>query len=176
MKECPIFFEFQRGEGTNAFESGSGGYGYNMAYIGSQLSFVEDPIQAVRKGALDSRLGNPARTIMFADSAIPQRNGIVEYSFIEPPRAVSKAFPQGRQGDDAISSTPTIHFRHYGRANVLWADGHVTSERFAWAPEVNVYFAINARWMVGWFGPDTNILFDSGPKEAYGAQQAPSSL
>ena len=60
---------------------------------------------------------------------------------MEPPRPVSVDFPRGKDGDDAISSTPTIHFRHYGRANVLWTDGHVTSEKWEWAPETNVYFA-----------------------------------
>ena len=167
VKACPVFFEFSRDEDKNAFEAGSGGYGYNMAYIGSTLSQTDDPIRAVRKGALDVQIVSPAKTIMFADAAIPQRDGIVEYSFVEPPRAVSSDFPHGQEGDEAISSTPTMHFRHYGRANVLWVDGHVTSEKWEWAPETNVYFAYNAQWSVGWFGAKTNILFDTGSKNAY---------
>ena len=35
VKECPVFTEFKRrAELDAAFESGTGGYGYNMAYIG----------------------------------------------------------------------------------------------------------------------------------------------
>ena len=63
-----------------------------------------------------------------------------------------------------------MHFRHYGRANVLWADGHVTSERWEWAPETNVYGGKNGAWAVGWFGPENNYYFDSGDKSGYGSQ------
>jgi prepilin-type processing-associated H-X9-DG protein len=103
---------------------------------------------------------------MFADAAIPQNGYIVEYSFIEPPRPVSADHPHGEPGADNFAS-PTIHFRHYGRANVLWADGHITSEKWEWAPEENIYGARNARWSVGWFGPQNNVLFDIAPKDQY---------
>jgi len=161
VKECPEFFEFQRrGEVLNAFESGAGGYGYNMAYIGSVLFQTDDLVAAVRRGVQDSRILRPADTIMFADAAIPQDGYLVEYSFVEPPLEVSAEHPRGRPG--AVRLSPTMHFRHYGRANVLWADGHITSERWEWAPEENVYGGSNYRYGVGWFGPASNYYFDSG--------------
>ncbi len=158
VRECPIFFEFTEHDPmANTFEAGAGGYGYNMAYVGSMLSVVEDPVRAVRMGMRDSRIAEPSRTIMFADAAMPQRGRIVEYSFIEPPLPVSYKHPRGHE--EGLNS-PTIHFRHYGRANVLWCDGHITNERLEWAPDTNIYGASNTRWNVGWFGPEDNTLFD----------------
>jgi prepilin-type N-terminal cleavage/methylation domain-containing protein/prepilin-type processing-associated H-X9-DG protein len=159
VKLCPVFFEARgHGAGQNTFEAGTGGYGYNMAYVGSQLSLVEDPVLAMRKGMKDVRIQNPGQTVMFADAAMPQQGYIVEYSFIEPPKAVSHSHPRGAPGDFFMS--PSIHFRHYGRANVIWCDGHISSERWEWAPRENVYGAINANWNVGWFGPKNNRYFD----------------
>ena len=167
VKMCPEFFEYTQKQGQ-AFEAGTGGYGYNMAYIGSNLARSDDLIAAARSGVLDVQIANPAATIMFADAAIAMPGTIVEYSFVEPPRFVSKEHPHGQPGaGDEFFLSPTIHFRHYGRANVCWADGHITSERWEWAPERNVYQAKNSRWAVGWFGPKTNYYFDTAPKEVY---------
>lgn len=166
VKTCPEFFEYtEHGGALNVFEAGTGGYGYNMAYLGSRLALTDDLVAAARGGFLDSRVQHPAETIMFADAAIPQNGYIIEYSFLEPPYFVSKDMPQGNEAWDFLS--PTMHFRHFGRANVLWADGHVTSEKWGWAPETNIYGAKNSRWAVGWFGPQDNRLFDHGTKSGY---------
>jgi prepilin-type processing-associated H-X9-DG protein len=166
IKECPEFFEFRKhGEVANAFEAGTGGYGYNMAYVGSMMSIEEDPVAACRSGMKDVRIAEPAQTIMFADAAIPQEGYIAEYSFVEPPKPVSYDHPRGVPGDSFLS--PSLHFRHYGRVNVVWCDGHVTSERWEWAPEENAYGAQNSRWMVGWFGPRNNYYFDNVFKDNY---------
>lgn len=164
VKECPVFFEY-RSDGIvdNAFESGTGGYGYNMAYVGSLLSLVDDPVQAVRSGILDVRIADPANTIMFAEAAMPQADHIIEYSFLEPPFPVSAEHPHGDE-DAGYMLSPSMHFRHYGRINVLWCDGHVTSEDFGWTNETNAYGGRNSAWGVGWFGPRSNYFFDSGAK------------
>ncbi len=159
VKECPVFFEYRtHAENPNAFEAGTGGYGYNMAYVGSMLSIEKDPVKACRKGMLDVRIKDPANTIMFADAALPQENHLIEYSFVEPPKTVSYKYPHGEPGDYFMS--PSLHFRHYNRVNVIWCDGHISSERWGWAPEENAYGAKNAQWRVGWFGPENNKYFD----------------
>lgn len=165
VKECPVFFEF-RSDGIvdNAFEAGTGGYGYNMIYVGSQLSLVDDPVRAARSGMLDVRIAEPASTIMFAESAMPQDGHLVEYSFIEPPFPVDPEHPHGDE-NAGYTLSPSMHFRHYGRVNVLWCDGHVTSENFGWTVPTNAYGGNNAQWGVGWFGPRSNYYFDSGPKD-----------
>ena len=167
VQACPEFFEFQRrGEVSNAFESGTGGYGYNMAYVGSTQAHTSDLIAAVRDGILDSRIQRPGNTILFADAALPQAGYLIEYGFVEPPHPVSVDHPQGDPHAGWMLA-PSIHFRHHGRANVLWADGHITSERWEWAPATNVFGGNNRLWGVGWFGGEDNRLFDSGDKTGY---------
>lgn len=167
IAECPEFFELKRrGEVDNAFESGTGGYGYNMAYIGSTLYQTDDVIRASRTTTRDVNIADPSQVVMFADAAMPQQGYIVEYGFLEPPRFVSKEYPHGQPGDDLYAS-PSLHFRHHGRVNVCWADGHISSEKWAWAPEYNIYGAYNARWPVGWFGSDDNRYFDVLPSDTY---------
>lgn len=165
IKECPVFFEFRgREDVLNAFESGTGGYGYNAAYIGG-TTYAEDFPDSLRKGTLDARVRLPSETIMFVDAAIPQDGYIVEYGFAEPPFFATAEHPHGNATWGYAS--PSIHFRHHGRANVLWADGHVSSEKFGWTTHANIYNGKNAAWGIGWFGPQTNYYFDSQDKAAY---------
>ena len=57
-------------------------------------------------------------------------------------------------------SWPSIHFRHREKANIVWADGHVSSHKsngFTLA----IYDGIDAASVnLGWFGPIDNSLFD----------------
>ncbi|HOV72355.1 MAG TPA: prepilin-type N-terminal cleavage/methylation domain-containing protein [Candidatus Hydrogenedentes bacterium] len=158
VKECPVFTEFRRkGEVPNAFESGTGGYGYNAAYIGG-TAYANPYPASMTETTLDVRVSNPAEVVMFADAAMPQEGHIVEYSFIEPPLYVDPGHPHGDK--DGEFANPSIHFRHYGRANVLWCDGHITSERIDWTVDYNIYGGNNRQWGVGWFGPKDNTYFD----------------
>ncbi len=161
VKACPVFFEYQeRKNDNNAFESGTGGYGYNGAYIGGTAYMNEFP-ESIRRTTRDVNVRDASNTIMFADAALPQDRYLIEYGFVEPPYFPT---PDQPHGDTTFGlSAPSIHFRHYGRANVLWADGHVTSERFDWAPDENIYGGKNHTWNVGWFGPQSNDLFDTAP-------------
>jgi prepilin-type processing-associated H-X9-DG protein/prepilin-type N-terminal cleavage/methylation domain-containing protein len=165
VKECPAFTEFLRtSEAPNAFESGTGGYGYNMAYIGSTMYARRWP-DAVERTTMDSRVARPSETIMFADAAMPQKGYIAEYGFLEPPYFVTQEFPNGQK--EWGLSAPSIHFRHNGRANVVWCDGHITSEKWGWAPVTNLYDGNNRLHAVGWFGPENNYYFDCGDKTGY---------
>ena len=165
VKECPVFTEFREGSDVpNAFESGTGGYGYNASYIGGTANLNQYP-QSYRATALDSRVQRPGETIMFTDAALPQDGYLIEYGFAEAPHFATPDAPHGEAAWGFAS--PSIHFRHYGRANVLWCDGHVTSERFTWTPEQNIYGAKNARWSIGWFGPKNNYYFDTSDKTSF---------
>lgn len=165
VKTCPIFVEFKDNEHAgNAFESGTGGYGYNAVYIGG-TPYSNDFPQSNRIATLNTRVHNPAYTIMFADTALPQKGYIIEYGFVSSPYFPTPDHPKGNKAWGLMA--PSIHFRHYGRANVLWADGHVTSEKFEWAPEENVYKGNNLRYGVGWFGPKNNSLFDISRRSSY---------
>lgn len=165
VKECPVFTELKRlGDVSDAFESGSGGYGYNMAYIGG-TSYMNDWLESPKHPTKDVRVFSPSETVMFADAAMPQPGHIVEYSFLEAPHFPTPEAPHGNP--DWGFASPSMHFRHNGRANVVWCDGHVTSEKWEWAPKKNIYGGINAQWAVGWFGPENNRHFDCLDKSFY---------
>ena len=73
---------------------------------------------------------------------------LIEYSFAEP--------PTNQWGQNS----PSIHFRHRGRANIAWADGHVTAELMTWTYDTpNGYGANNRAMKLGWFGPTDNSMF-----------------
>ena len=157
VKGCPAFFE--HAEGGEAFESGAGGYGYNSYYLGGMAYAYEWP-RSANETTRDVRVARPSETIMFADAAFAMREKVIEYSFLEPPFSPNPEHPRGNPEWDL---SPSIHFRHNRRANVVWADGHITSEVYAWGPERNPSWAgdgNNLRAGIGWFGPRDNRLFD----------------
>ncbi len=140
VRRCPGFQPEAAG-----FESSCGGYGYNALGVGSEACLPEGGGTTV--GMRPPAIAHPAETVMFADAAFLQGAGkkakLIEYSFAEPPRFANGGTPW-----------PSIHFRHRGRANVAWCDGHVSSE----TPERTG--ARSAGPVLGWFGPDDNRLFD----------------
>ncbi len=166
VKECPEFSEFRRkGEIANAFESGAGGYGYNAAYIGG-ASYAFEYDKAPLHTTLNTAVRKPSETIMFADAAMALPDGgIIEYSFVEPPNFPTPQKPTGNP--DWGYASPSLHFRHNGRVNVIWCDGHATSEKISWTVDQNIYGGNNRSAALGWFGPKNNYYFDCGPKEAY---------
>jgi prepilin-type N-terminal cleavage/methylation domain-containing protein/prepilin-type processing-associated H-X9-DG protein len=175
VKECPEFFEFlDRDQAANAYESGAGGYGYNAAYIGGTYHMHPWP-ECLRRTVKDSQIAVPSQTIMFTDAAIAQEGYVIEDGLLMPPYYAS---PQNPTGDPnhpswpAFPLTPNMHFRHNMRVNVMWADGHATSEPWGWVhAETNIFGGSNVRWGLGWFGPKDNRHFYSGSKGDFG--QAP---
>jgi prepilin-type processing-associated H-X9-DG protein len=141
VRRCPGF----RPEAAG-FEAACGGYGYNALGVGSEACLPGD----YDKNAVGMRataIVHPAATVMFADAAFWDGSGkkarLIEYSFAEPPQWAGGGTPD-----------PTIHFRHRGRANVAWVDGHVSAEKRERTD------GRSAAQALGWFGPDDNELFD----------------
>lgn len=145
IKQCPEFKPDSAG-----FEAGCGGYGYNACGVGSQ-SYLRGANKGAQRGMAPGAIQNAAQTIMFADAAFAGSAGLIEYSFAEPVRHISDSAPPR----ETSSAVPSIHFRHGGYANVVWADGHVSSE-----PYSRLGSGISAENAIGWFGPDNNSLFD----------------
>jgi prepilin-type N-terminal cleavage/methylation domain-containing protein/prepilin-type processing-associated H-X9-DG protein len=162
VKECPARVNFVKSDDWNAtFEQGCGGYGYNMAYIGSRLwdAAVTGPLalqQAYARTTSVHEIANPGGTLMFADAAMANGgDALIEYSFAEPPFAILS----GQVMTD-FRMSPSIHFRHGGHATVGWADGHVGSEPMAGVDTTNAYGVQSAGLRLGWFEPADNSLFD----------------
>ena len=152
IKQCPAF-NFANGSG---FEQGNGGYGYNANYIGSStgtlgsLSFATDAEFDRNVSNIPARaaqIKRPSAKIAFTDAAIAGPL-LIEYSFVSAPL-----------DSDGNTTSPSIHFRHRRQANIAWADGHVTLERFEWTYPTNVYGVKNQPLLLGFFGPRDNTLF-----------------
>lgn len=160
-KRCPQYVEFRH----NApwawdFEDGCGGYGYNMTYLGSRVWSGGPFGQACKSSTKSAQLSWPSEVLMFADAAMAKLDAgapyYLEYSFAEPP------FFIGLDGEPMTTwfASPSIHFRHMGRANVAWADGHVDSQTMLPSDLVNAYGVTSSEMMLGWFDSLTNRPFD----------------
>lgn len=160
VKECPGKVRFVK-DSDISFEKGCGGYGYNMAYIGSRLwqsgiNSIAAWKQAYARTTCVTEVGRPSEVLMFADTAFYQQDKyLIEYSFAEPPFYVYKGKPM-----TSFYMSPSIHFRHSDRANVGWVDSHVSSKQMAPFEEENIYGVKSSNMMLGWFEPIDNTPFD----------------
>ena len=154
VKDCPSFTDALTDGAANAFESGTGGYGYNHAYIGGRQDlFGNGSALSTSQTARADQVTQPSATLMFHDAAfIPSPNppGVIEYSFTEPPfRQTSPGAPS------TTRSLPSAHFRHDQTLNVGWIDGHVDRQDIE---ELGPTAAFR-NFSLGWFDPD-NTRYD----------------
>jgi prepilin-type N-terminal cleavage/methylation domain-containing protein len=138
---CPEFKEHLTG--SSSWEDGSGGYGYNAIYIGGLPGDWTTPNRP-------ANVNNPARTIMFATTALAKARGIQEYASADPPREVYASWRLGPL------MQPSVHFRFNGRALIAWCDGHITEERSQGKAERNIYGGNNKEANIGFCGPTEN--------------------
>ena len=160
VKECPGMRSFIKDGAKNAFEAGCGGFGYNFEGVGSRMyKWSPDwsiPYDNPAKYSMRSvEISRADTKVMFADTGYEVDGGIIEYSFCQPPKYVLNLY--GAAEEKANSKPkPTIHFRHFGSANVAWCDGHVSDEKLSF-PESQMKVGDEAK--IGWFGPADNSLF-----------------
>jgi prepilin-type processing-associated H-X9-DG protein len=165
IKECPTRADFTKEQtGDINFELGCGGYGYNMAYLGCRLWSKGITTFAAMKEAYGrttnmTEVRRPGATLMFSDTAFYQSYAgcryLIEYSFAEPPFYVSNGMV-----NEGVFNQPSIHFRHQGRTNVGWVDGHIEPRRMADMEGKAGYDAASAGVNIGWFEPVDNTPFD----------------
>lgn len=148
---CPLLTQVTGGD--QSFEEGSGGYGYNSSYIGGRPGIGRGHYDAngVVVAERPINVTHPARTIMFATTALARADGVQEYPFCEPP------FWDFGDGPSGVRPSPSLHFRARGRALVAWCDGHVSAERKEDRPAgSNPYRGEAGAHHLGWLGPDEN--------------------
>ena len=162
VKECPERVRFVKSDSWDAsFEKGCGGYGYNMSYIGSRLwqdgLDSTDAFRAAYAGTTRAtEVARASETVMFADAAMSKDGeSYIEYSFAEPPYAV-----YGGKVMTGFYMSPSIHFRHRGRANVGWVAGNVEARQMAELEGASAYGVDSAAMKLGWFEPVDNTPFD----------------
>jgi len=128
---CPEMYQILRGSGRENENHGFG-FGYNKN-VGSLSMFPTDKQNGNENGkGIDiSKLNNPKSVILFADTATrlgPDGTQAPDgewamYPFAEPSNYYFEGHPAWG------SNIPSIHFRHGGKANATWADGHVSLEK-----------------------------------------------
>jgi prepilin-type N-terminal cleavage/methylation domain-containing protein/prepilin-type processing-associated H-X9-DG protein len=170
VKACPSFEPAQESAGMigGAFESGCGGYGMNYFSVGGRCWDV-GTWNGYEKHTRRGEFKKPSLTVAFSDCAIAQlydgQQQVFEYSFMEPRYFLGWMQPYD-QGNAWIGDpTPTIHFRHLGKTNILWLDQHVDGKFMAETTTTNAYGGDNQLWNIGWFDPveESNCaeLFDT---------------
>ena len=164
VKQCPQKVQFVKGNPSDwDFEDGCGGYGYNMTYLGSRIwSEGFATATAYQTSTKDFQVNKPTQTLMFADTALERLDAetpyYIEYSFTEPRYFIHN----GQEQPNWPDPSPSIHFRHIGRANTGWTDGHVDNRKMALYQSQNtIYGNIDFLSMeLGWFEPLDNTMFD----------------
>jgi prepilin-type processing-associated H-X9-DG protein/prepilin-type N-terminal cleavage/methylation domain-containing protein len=122
VASCPSFREQ---DFVHTVAGASAGYAYNYYYVGGN-NFAVKPDWSNWPGppAKDADISDPSKTILFADSAagIPydKPTQLRENWLLDPPSTNYRPpEPYVRQ--------PIVDFRHNGKANVLFCDGHIVS-------------------------------------------------
>lgn len=154
IRRCPGFTFFERG--AAAFEQSCGGYGYNQAYLGRVLRAKNKTSFSVVSdltGVLLEQVRTPAQTLAFADTGLAATtSGVIEYSFAEPRFHPEFAYAR---------VDPSLHFRHAGKVDVAWLDGHVERRQRTLTWSSGLYPGDADAAQLGWFGPlDDNGFFD----------------
>jgi len=158
VRFCPTFDGMiDHHTAETSFEAGTGGYGYNRAFIGGRNDLYGASPQAARHTARTDDPAKPVETAMFTDAAFFKfDNGssrLIEYSFSETP--FTQQFPGP---PSTLRPIPSIHFRHHSQTHAVWADAHATSEVMDFTnPQFEDFYR---RLGFGWFGPESNELFD----------------
>jgi prepilin-type N-terminal cleavage/methylation domain-containing protein len=156
VRYCPSF-EDQLDHDAPGFEVGTGGYGYNSAYIGGRNDRFGTNAKSARHTARTGDVHIPTETIMFTDAAfykiISGSTNIIEYSFAETP------FVQQFPGVvSTMRHAPSVHFRHKANTHSAWTDGHVSGETMDFThPQFKDFYTDLG---FGWFGPESNELFN----------------
>lgn len=141
------------------YESGNGGYGYNLAYLGSLIWNKGYEDHSYMESTKLNLVKRPAETLAFADTSMYRDIGglpsMIPYAFTE-----ARFLIINRQPDPTWRPYPSIHFRHRLRANVAWVDGHVEARKRAADKDRNTDGTNSFDQHIGWFEPVDNSLFD----------------
>ncbi|MBL0926389.1 MAG: prepilin-type N-terminal cleavage/methylation domain-containing protein [Phycisphaerales bacterium] len=161
VRGCPEFAPTldELSRSGSGFERGCGGYGYNNAFAGVDRERTRSGAWRIRSdltGSPRSRFSRPSATLLFADAALAQ-DRVIEYSFVEPRwwAETPPPLPDGgasTAGGGPSRPDPSTHFRHAGRANVGWMDGHVSGEAMAETAFSGVFPLDPGPVQIGWPG------------------------
>ena len=115
VERCPSFADYNK----NADDAGAGGYG--LAGCGSIGEYSNTPYPGITIPAKTSQVKNPSSAAMIGDTAITTDAGYAPSNSVReyPTLCIPIWANYG-----TFAATPSTHFRHNGRANIVFADGH----------------------------------------------------
>ena len=162
----------------------------NYMYVGGKgyktpCSWMSDAETKIETDSASARreVRDPEKTLLFTDTATLANTGdfvtplydqVGEYSFAESNYWTNASNEENWDGlpdlkpgygPEAIdlnrSVSPSVHFRHAGRTNVVWCDGHVSGESNMFSRVIDVYGTDvdYPAYNIGWFGGDDNTVF-----------------
>ncbi|MDR0931705.1 MAG: DUF1559 domain-containing protein [Victivallales bacterium] len=130
------------------------GYGLSVYGIGSQEYFVKDG-QKRGAGWKDGKAKNPSRTVALADTVNAGSLSLTEgQSFLYSHFQVK----DGVETSTVSNHSDNVHFRHGSRANILWGDGHGSSEPMGYCKNSSDEFFVANK--IGNIGEENNKLYD----------------
>jgi prepilin-type processing-associated H-X9-DG protein len=116
IEKCPSFADYTK---DGAFDQGAGGYGLigggSLGEYSNNSSYLPVPakISQVKKPSSSAMVGDTAISPTYSPS-----DSVIEYPTMCTP--VFSNYPQW----GISATTPSTHFRHNERANIVFADGH----------------------------------------------------
>jgi prepilin-type processing-associated H-X9-DG protein len=128
--DCPGFL-------SDSKKQESGGIGYSL-FIGTKNRPGDGSAENWLEGCALKRVAKSSEIIMFSDSAMVNGDEAVSSWYVSPPTYKNK-----------LNTVATMHFRHQGKANIAWLDGHVDSRDF--------YVSCSEsyeKYKIGWFHID----------------------
>jgi prepilin-type N-terminal cleavage/methylation domain-containing protein len=157
MLNCPEKVRYQTLEpDDDEYDAGSGGYGYNMTYIGSRIWMESYEDASCKAATRQEEIRRLSETLMFADTAMGKFGDyLIEYSFAEPRYFVVTGKPE-----TTWDPAPSIHFRHLHKAVIAWSDTHTSFEKMGRYGGVNEDGLQPSTMHLGWFEPMDNSMFD----------------
>ncbi len=160
VAECPQNVKYTSiAPNTSDYEFGNGGYGYNLAYLGSQIWQVGYEDHSCKESTKITNIKRPQETLLFADTAMAKwvegNVCLIMYAFAEP-----RHFVIGHKPEETWNPYPSLHFRHRKTANIAWADSHITDKKIGRYDGLNNDGTRSSDFNVGWFEPMDNSLFD----------------
>jgi prepilin-type processing-associated H-X9-DG protein len=142
-------------------------YGYNWYGIGSN-HYLTGYASTWNLGSSmrPEQIASPELTVEFGDCAHYSGGQLKEDSQLNLPYSISNATQDKLRTKKPTATTnfAKFQFRHIGSANISWADGHVSQEKFdsSYISPEGAQTGDDKRlsYRIGFFGPKNNSFYD----------------
>jgi len=159
IRLCPSFARVSTG--TNAcYGHGTGGYGYNDQYIGTDY-FRKSANNLYPRPAKISEIKKPSKTVIFGDAAYWDMTTLkVEESYL-----LQSPFLEDNGWGGGWPLDAMVHYRHLNRANLGWVDGHCDTRQWDVPGETSMGGMDTSVYGLGFLTPVDELPSNPASKE-----------